>query len=53
VIQGGDVDLEQQFDFADESWDHSGEFNRSVQQVSGFYRQLGLSLGVLKVNIPQ
>lgn len=30
----------------------SGEFNRTIQQTSEFYHQLGLSLGVIKLQTP-
>jgi hypothetical protein len=40
ISEQGQVDLAAQFGFGRESWDHSGEFNRSIQQMASFYRTL-------------
>jgi hypothetical protein len=40
AIQGGEVNLNASFGFAGLSSDHSGEFNRNVQQTTDFYSTL-------------
>jgi len=40
AIGGGEVNLNTSFGFAGLPYDHSGEFNRNVQQVQGFYSTL-------------
>jgi hypothetical protein len=46
TIQGGEIDLQAQFGFTGEWYDHSGEFNRAIQEPEGhlFYVQLLNSL---------
>ncbi len=48
----GQVDLKGNFGCNNGYDQHSAEFNWPVQQVGGFYRQLGLSLSVLPPNYP-
>jgi hypothetical protein len=48
-VEGGDVDLTAQFNFQNGYDQHSAEFNWTIQQLgstNGFYRQLGINLGV-------
>lgn len=52
ISEEGQIDLQNQFGFTDNSYDHSGEFNRDFQQVYSFYRQLGLSLGIITPQTP-
>jgi hypothetical protein len=52
VIQGGSVDLHANFGFDLGSDQHSAQFNWIIQQLSGFYRQLAISFGVLQPSTP-
>ncbi|MDB6015900.1 MAG: hypothetical protein JWR19_389 [Pedosphaera sp.] len=52
AVQGGSVDLHANFGFDLGSDQHSAQFNWNIQQVSGFYRQLGISLGVFQPSTP-
>lgn len=40
IFTANQVDLTAQFGFLDQYWDHSGEFNRNIQQTGGFYGAL-------------
>lgn len=40
VIQGGEVNLEVEYGFTHDSGDHSGQYNRPIQQVHPFYERL-------------
>jgi hypothetical protein len=52
AIQGGSVDLTANFGFFQDSSEHSAQFNWPIQRLSGFYRRLGTSLGVLPTPAP-
>jgi hypothetical protein len=52
AIQGGSVNLTESCDFRDGSDQHSAEFNWTIQRLGGFYRQLGISLGVFQLPTP-
>jgi hypothetical protein len=45
-INGGEFNLENQLGFTEEDYDHSGEFNRNIQnaQVQGFYANLVIKM---------
>jgi pimeloyl-ACP methyl ester carboxylesterase len=52
ILTTGQVDLTGAFNFLG-NWDeHSAEFNWNIQRLNGFYRQLGISLGVLQPSTP-
>jgi pimeloyl-ACP methyl ester carboxylesterase len=52
VIQGGSIDLTANYGFYQGSDEHSAQFNWNIQRLNGFYRQLGVSLGVLQPSTP-
>ncbi len=52
AIQGGSIDLKGNFGFNDKKEEHSAEFNWNIQRLSGFYRQLGIGLGVFPPSTP-
>jgi hypothetical protein len=52
VIQGGSVDMTANFGFKQASNQHSAQFNWNIQRLGAFYRQLGVSLGVLQPSTP-
>jgi hypothetical protein len=45
-IQGAELNLKSQFGFGNATWDHSGQWNRNIQDpaVSPFYFQLRFTL---------
>ena len=52
IYTSGQIDLTGSFNFRSGSDQHSAQFNWPIQQVSGFYRQLGISLGVFQPPTP-
>jgi pimeloyl-ACP methyl ester carboxylesterase len=40
VIQGGEANLEVEYGFTHDSGDHSGQYNRPIQQVHPFYERM-------------
>ena len=52
AISGAQVDLRGTYGFDRDETDHSAQFNWNIQRLSGFYRQLGVSLGVLQPATP-
>jgi pimeloyl-ACP methyl ester carboxylesterase len=52
LLTSGQIDLKANYGFNLGSDQHSAQFNWNVQETSGFYRQLGISLGLFSPPTP-
>ena len=52
ILTTGQINLTGAYNFLGDKSEHSAEFNWNIQRVSGFYKQLGISLGVVQPSTP-
>jgi hypothetical protein len=52
AITGTEVDMAARYGFNNDVADHSGQFNRPIQNVWNFYRQMGVSMGLFQPSTP-
>jgi hypothetical protein len=52
VFTTGQVDLTSTFHFENGRDEHNAQFNWNIHRLSGFHRQLGISLGVFQPATP-